>query len=147
MTNCFQIANLQPDELGCWRAAPELVVCEVEGCQARKTVVPAPSRRIHVQDNVMVVLQEGESIPGCEGGVPPAEVGLTGDVNQHGLVNRGCQPLCGEDLVGEESSRPNLVGGIQQATHQRRQFTFSGVGFRKLGVKHEKESFQLVRRH
>ena len=87
MTNRLKIADVEVDELGRGRIAPELVSGEVEAGKAQESSLPAPTRGVHGNDGVGVVLQEGHAVSGAESNVPPAKIREAGSIDQNRTIN------------------------------------------------------------
>ena len=99
VTDSLKIADVKAEEVVRWRAAPVFLLCEIEGSEAGETPVPAGTRGIHGEDDVVVVLQEGDAVPQGDGSLPPAEIGLAGLIDEDGSGDGGGQSLCGEHTV------------------------------------------------
>ena len=81
---------------------PILASEEVEARESREVIHPALGRSVHGDVDIEFMFQEGDSIPGKKGLVPPFEVGPAGLINEDWDVDGGSETFVGEDPVSEE---------------------------------------------
>ena len=117
VANRFEIAYVEVDKLLRGRTTPELIRREIEDGEAGKTPVPARTGRVHGNDNIVVVLQEGHAIPEAEGGMPPPKIRETGGVDQNWTVDRRGQSFRGENSVGEQPPGIDDIGSVKETAN------------------------------
>ena len=105
----LEIHNVQMNEMIRGRAAPVLLLSEVEGSEAGEAPMPTLPRRVHGHKDIGVMLEERNSVSEGDGSFSPAEVSLAGLVDEDEADDRGSQPLGCEHPIGEQTSRTNAV--------------------------------------
>ena len=83
MARRFKIANVEMLQVGRRRATPIFLLRKVKAREPKQAPVPPVPRGVHGEDNVIIVLEEGHPVAQGDGGLPPAEVGLAGLVEEN----------------------------------------------------------------
>ena len=97
---------------------PVLASGEIETHETREVIVPAMSRGVHGQGEVTFVFQEGDSVPGKKGLLPPLKIFSTGLVDEYRKLCGRSQTFCGKNSTSEESPGPNNVSSIEELASQ-----------------------------
>ena len=78
----------------------------------------------------------GRTVRGRDGGLPPAEVGPAGLIEQRGTDDGGCESFGGQHTAREQALRSDAVGHEERPPHERCQLAIHGVGSSTECVQH-----------
>ena len=157
MTQSLQVTDVQGDVLWWRRTVPILACGEVEASKAWKVALPAMARGIHRQGKVIVMFQEGDTVPEKESLLPPLEIFFAGFIDENRKLSGGGEAFCSKDPTSEEPTRSHDIRGIEEFSCQGGELFVCGAGscqpFRDkvqqgvkfLGRKRHRIRFQIIK--
>ena len=124
MSEQLKVSDLQVTEMGRDSAREILMIFMVVGTETGESVVPTIGGRVEGDFDSGLGHQEGHSVPGLDGGLPPPDVGVEVFRQVYGFVESGGKPFSGQTSVKEESASEEHISGIKHFAAQHSEFVF-----------------------